>query len=80
MTKCECCESLLLFKDCTFKNVSKTFTLKFLISCNGFNVIYIVICLGCLEDYMGKTSVGKTRLRDRVRVYRQHINNQTIKT
>ena len=62
--RCECCESLLLFKEYTFKNVNETFTLKTSTSCNSFNVIYVVICLGCLENYIGETDVGKTRLRD----------------
>ena len=26
-----------------------------------------------MEEYIGETSVGKIRLRDRVKVYRQHI-------
>ena len=26
-----------------------------------------------MKEYIGETGVGKTRLRDRVRVYRQHI-------
>ena len=42
-------------------------------SCNSFNVISVLICSGCLEEYIGETGVGKTRLRDRVRVYRQHL-------
>ena len=42
-------------------------------SCNSFNVIYVVICSDCLEEYIGETGVGKARLKDRVRVYRQHI-------
>ena len=41
--------------------------------CNSFNVIYVVICSGCLEEYIGETGVGKTRLRDSVRVCRKHI-------
>ena len=40
-------------------------------SCNSFNVIYVSICSVCLEEYIGETGVGKTRLRDRARVYRQ---------
>ena len=71
--RCECCESLLLSKEYRFKNVNKTFTLKTPVSCNSFNVIYVSICSGCLEEYTGETCVGKTRLRDRDRVYRQHI-------
>ena len=42
-------------------------------SCNSFNVIYVVICSVCLEEYIGEKGVGKTRLTYRVRVYRQHI-------
>ena len=42
-------------------------------SCNSFNVINVLICSGCLEEYIGETGVYKTSLRDRVRVYRQHI-------
>ena len=67
------CKSLLLSKDYAFKNVNKTFTLKTLMSCNSFNFIYVLICSGCLEEYFGKMGVGKTRLTDRVSVYRQHI-------
>ena len=40
-------------------------------SCNSFNAIYVVICSGCLEEHIGESGVGRTRLRDRVRVYRQ---------
>ena len=42
-------------------------------SCNSFNVIYVVICSVCLEEYIGETGVDKTRLTYRFRVYRQHI-------
>ena len=38
------------------------FTLKTPMSCNSFNVIYVVTCSGCLEDHIGETGVGKTRL------------------
>ena len=69
----ECCESLLLSKEYTFKNVNKTFTLKPLMPSNSFNIIYVLICSGCLEEYIEETGVGKTRLRGRVRVYRQHM-------
>ena len=40
---------------------------------NSFNVTYVLICLGCLEECIEKSGLGKTRLKDRVRVYRQHI-------
>ena len=49
------------------------FTLKTPMSCNSFNVIYVVTCSGCLEDHIGETGVSKTRLWNRFRVYRQRI-------
>ena len=42
-------------------------------SCNSFNVIYVVICSGCLEEYIGETEEGTSKLRERVKVYSQHI-------
>ena len=43
-------------------------------SCNSCNLIYVLICSGCNEEYIGETD-GETKLRDRVGVYRQHIND-----
>ena len=57
-------ESLLLSKEYTFKNINKTFTLKTSMSCNSFNVINVLICSGCLEEYIGETGVYKISLRD----------------
>ena len=33
-------------------------------SCLFFNVIYVLICSVCLEEYIGEMGEGKTRLRD----------------
>ena len=71
--RCECCASLLLGNSYTFKNVDKTFNLKTYFSCDSYNLLYIIICPTCGEEYTGETGVGKTKLRDRVPVYRQHI-------
>ena len=71
--RCECCASLLLGNSYTFKNVDKTFILKANISCNSSNLLYIVICLTCGEEYTGETGVGKTKLRHHVRVYQQDL-------
>ena len=65
---------MLLSAEYTFKNVNKTFSLKAQMSCNdSFNIIYAHICSGWLEEYIWETGVDKTRLRDMIRVYRQHI-------
>ena len=42
-------------------------------TCGSFNLIYVVICGTCKEEYIGETRKEKTKLRDRVRVYHQHI-------
>ena len=67
--RCECCNYLLANDHYTFKI---TFKLKNRFTCNSFNLIY-VICDTCKEEYIGETEEGKTKLRDRVRVYHQNI-------
>ena len=67
------CNYLLINDHYTFKNVQITFKLKTRFTCDRFNLIYVVICGTCKEEYIGETGEGKTKLRDRFRVYRQHI-------
>ena len=43
------------------------------LTCDSFNHIYVIICGSCKEEYIGETGDGKTKLRDRVRVYRYQI-------
>ena len=71
--RCECCASLLLGNLYAFKNVDKIFNLKAHFSCNSSNLLYIIICPTCGEEYIGETGVGKTKLKDHVRVYQQHF-------
>ena len=49
------------------------FYLKEDMTCESSDLIYVVICPTCNEEYIGETGEGKTRVCDRVRVYRQHI-------
>ena len=71
--KCECCNFPFVNDHCTFKNVQITFKLKNRFTCNSFNLIYVVICDISKEEYVRDTGEGKTKLKDRVRVYCQHI-------
>ena len=71
--RCECCTSLLLGNSYTFKNVDKTFNLKTYFSCDSYNLLFIIICPTCGEEYTGETGIGKTKFRDRVRLYQQHV-------
>ena len=72
-TRCECCNYLLINDHYTFKNDQITLKLKNRLTCDSFNLIYVVICDTCKEEYIGETGEGKTKLRDRVRAYPQHI-------
>ena len=47
-------------------------------NCDTRNVIYVIICSGCNEKYIGKT---KQKLKRRMNLHRSHINqprNRTI--
>ena len=57
----------------TFKNVDKTFNLKTYFTYDSSNPLYIILCPTCGEEYTSETGTGKTKLRARVRVYRQLI-------
>ena len=51
--RCECCNYLLINDHYTFKNVQITFKLKNRFTCNSFDLIYVVICGTCNEEYIG---------------------------
>ena len=74
--RCECCNYLLINDHYTFKNVQITFKLKNRFTCDSFNLIHVIICGTCKEEYIGEKGEGKTKVRDKVRVYRQHIRQQ----
>ena len=42
-------------------------------TCDSRNLIYVVIFPTCKEVYIGETGIGDSKLRYRVRIYRQHI-------
>ena len=73
--RCKCCNVLLIGNSYTFKHTQTKFTVKTSFTCRSFNLIYVIICPGCGEEYIGETGGTKTRLKDRVTVYRQHISN-----
>ena len=72
-TRCACCDYIKEDSFHTFKTTEDIFYLKEKMTCESNDLIYVVICSTCNEEYIGETGEGKTRVRDRVRVYRQHI-------
>ena len=78
-----CCASLLSGNPYTFKNVDKIFNLKAHFSNDSSNLLYLIICPTCGEEYTSQTRVDKAKLRDSVPVYPKHIRqpeNQKLKT
>ena len=71
--RCECYNYLLINDHYTFKNIQINFKLKNRFTCDTYNLIYVLICGTCKEKHIGENRDGKAKLRDRVRVYRQHI-------
>ena len=66
--KCECYAGVILGNSYTFKHVDKMFNLKAHFTCGSSNLVYVKIC-PCFEKDTGKTGIGKTKVRDHVRVY-----------
>ena len=59
--RCKCCTSLLLDNSYTFKNVDKTFNLKVHFTCDSSNLLYVVICPTCGEEYTRETGHNQTQ-------------------
>ena len=72
-TRCACCDYIKEGSFHTFKTAGDIFYLKEDMTCESSDLIYVVICSTCNEEYIGETGEEKTRVRDRVSVYRQHI-------
>ena len=67
-TKCACCNYIKESSFHTFKTTGDIFYLKEDMTCKSSDLIYVVICSTCNEEYIGETGERKTRVRDRVRV------------
>ena len=67
---CVSCPYLLKAFLYEFKRVNKTFLPKNSFNCESSNLIYVVICQGCKEEYIGETGC---LVKERVNIYRQHI-------
>ena len=57
--RCECCNYLLINDHYTLKNVQITFRLKNCFTCDSFNLINVVICGKCKEEYIGEIGEGQ---------------------
>ena len=53
-----------------FKRVNKTFLLKNSFNWESSNLIFVIICQGCKEEYIGETAC---QVKEQRSIYRQHI-------
>ena len=67
---CVGCPYLLKASLYKFKRLKKTFLLKNSFNCESSNLIYVVICQECKEEYIGETGC---LLKGRRNIYRQHM-------
>ena len=72
---CGVCEYLMTDNEFLFK-CGKTFKVKTSMSCDAKNLIYVIKCKGCDEEYIGET--GDT-LRHRLTVHRQRIRDARVR-
>ena len=56
--------------------LGKQLFLKTKMTCDSRSFIYVVICPTCKEEYIDETGIGDSKIRDRVRIYRQHIRQR----
>ena len=68
--KCGLCKFLIEDNKYEFK-CGKSFTVNQNMTCDVKNLIYVIRCAGCKEDYIGETS----NLRNRVTVHNQQIRD-----
>ena len=70
-----CCQYIKEGIEHTFKIVDKKFEIRIPFNCESKNLIYFVICSGCMEEYIGQT---QTLLKERLNTYRQHIRQPEL--
>ena len=72
VTKCKVCPVIIEDQVYKFKN-GQSFFIKDNMSCTSENLLYVLRCNNCKEEYIGQTS---DTLRHRMTVHRQHITHQ----
>ena len=70
----KCCNCIYM-NETTHINITSTgrnFEIRYHMTCKSSNVLYLITCTGCKQQYVGYTS---TALHKRFSVHRQHINH-----
>ena len=72
--KCSICNNIIVGNKFQFKN-GPLFEVKTNMDCSSKNLLYVIKCEGCGEDYIGETG---NELRKRMTVHRQQNRDPTI--
>ena len=72
---CGLCKCMIVGNSFTFK-CGKTFYVTTSMGCEAKNLIYVMRCTGCDEEYIGETGDS---LRHRMTVHRQQIRNSNFR-
>ena len=59
----------------TFETVDEKFEIRMPVNCESKHLIYVKICSGHKEEYIGKT---QTMLKERLNTYRQHMRQPQL--
>ena len=70
---CFSCPYLLKASFYQFKRVNKTFLLKNVFTCESSNLIYVLICQGCKDEYIGETGC---LVEEQINIYRRRIRQR----
>ena len=70
-----CCQYIKEGIEQTLKTTDKKFEVRVPFNCESKNLIYVVICSGCKEEYIGQT---QTILKEKLNNYWQHIRQPEI--
>ena len=66
--RCQLCNIIITGNKITFKPTNNDFYIKFNMTCNSTNVLYVIECQGCRKMYIGETG----NLRFRTNLHRDH--------
>ncbi len=69
--RCGTCAHIIECDKVKITSTGREFKIRSLLCCKSKNVLYLITCLGCCEQYVGMTN---DTLAARMRVHRQHIN------
>ena len=73
-SNCGLCKYIIIGEK--FKTKSgHTLNVRVSMNCEVKNVVYVLICNGCQEEYVGETN----ELRKRITVHRQHIRDPSVR-